>query len=93
MAVFVILRLLLELYFLVVLVYLVIGLLKPAANRWTELLRSLVEPVLNPIRNFLYNKFPQLPSGINWAPIALLILIRVALMVINMIGGMIFPHM
>ena len=47
--VFRILYLALWLFDVALLIYVAMSWLRPTANRWTELLRKIVEPVLNPI--------------------------------------------
>ena len=44
--IYTLLSMLLSVYELVLVVYVVMSWIHPAANKWTELVRSLVEPVL-----------------------------------------------
>ena len=70
-------NLLLSIYSTVIVVYVILSLIKPTANRWTELLRSLVEPVLGPIRRLLQRYLPAQWQVIDWSPVAALLLIRI----------------
>ena len=71
-------NLLLSLYSLAVVIYIFISLVKPAANRWTELLRGIVEPVLTPVRRLLQQHLPSQWQVVDWSPMVLLLLIWVA---------------
>ena len=53
-----VLSMLLSLYEVVLFIYVVLSWIHPAANKWTELVRSLVEPVLAPIRRLLRQHLP-----------------------------------
>lgn len=53
--------------------YLVIDLMNLKANKWTELLRSVLEPVLAPIRVLLNKHLPRKYQTIDWSPVALVI--------------------
>ena len=64
-----ILVLLLDVYDLLLLVYVVLSWLHLRENRWTVMLRSVVEPVLNPIRSFLAARLPRLTSPLDWSPV------------------------
>ena len=50
-----------DLYKLALIAYVVISWLRIPANRWTELLRRIIEPVLNPVRVFMHRALPS-----NW---------------------------
>ena len=72
-------------YELALFAYVLLSWFRPAANRWTELLRSFVEPPLKPIRRFLTRKLPLRWQFIDWSVLAmwlLLDLIRRVLIVI-----------
>lgn len=68
-------NLLLNLYTIAIVVYVILSWVKPAANRWTELLRSIVEPVLNPIRRLLQQHLPTQWQVVDWSPLAAWLLI------------------
>ena len=55
-----------SLYELAILLYVLLSWLRPAANRWTELLRSAVEPLLTPIRRLLIAKLPSRWQVFDW---------------------------
>ncbi len=76
---------LLDLYDLLLLIYVIVSWLRPAENRWTLLLRNLVEPVLNPIRAFLAKHLPQRAMVLDWSPVAAWVLIRVVQMVLGIL--------
>ena len=62
--------LVLNLFSLCLWIYVILSWIRPASNRWTELLRSIVEPVLTPIRNFLRQHLPGQLQMFDWSPIA-----------------------
>ena len=66
--VFRILYLALWLFDVALLIYVAMSWLRPTANRWTELLRKIVEPVLNPIRRILVEKLPPRWQIFDWSP-------------------------
>lgn len=66
---------LLNVYKLAVIAYCVLSLMGIAANRWTELLRSVVEPLLTPIRRLLAQHLPAHWQIIDWSPVALILLV------------------
>ena len=68
---------LLDVYKLLIVVYCVISLMHLAANRWTELLRSVIEPLLLPIRRLLARHLPKKWQIIDWSPIVLILLVTV----------------
>lgn len=75
----------LGLYRLVLVVYYVIYLLNVPANKWTELLHSLVDPALNVTRRLMSKYLPGLKSkGIDWSPVVLFL----ALVVLGWICGL-----
>ena len=69
---------LLNVYKLLVIAYCVISLMGISANKWTELLRSVVEPLLLPIRKLLAQYLPKAWQIIDWSPVALLLGITIA---------------
>ena len=66
---------LLNVYKLLVIAYVVISLMGISANKWTELLRSVVEPLLLPIRKLLAQYLPKNWQVIDWSPVVLIILV------------------
>ena len=66
---------LLNVYKLLVIAYCVISLMGIAANKWTELLRSVVEPLLLPIRKLLAQYLPRTWQIVDWSPVALILLV------------------
>ena len=66
---------LLNVYKLLVIAYVVISLMGISANKWTELLRSVVEPLLLPIRKLLAQYLPKQWQVIDWSPVVLIILV------------------
>ena len=66
---------LLNVYKLLVIAYCVISLMGISANKWTELLRSVVEPLLLPIRKLLAQCLPKAWQIIDWSPVVLIILV------------------
>ena len=68
---------LLDLYKLLIIVYCVISLMKISANKWTELLRSIIEPLLIPIRKLLAQYLPKNWQVLDWSPAVLYILVTI----------------
>lgn len=66
---------LLDVYKLLIIVYCVISLMGISANKWTELLRSIVEPMLLPIRKLLAQHLPGAWQIIDWSPLVLILLV------------------
>lgn len=54
---------------LALIAYVLLSWIRPSANRWTELLRNVVEPVLKPVRRFLVAKLPRQYQFIDWSPL------------------------
>lgn len=67
---------LLSLYQLLLIAYVVINVIKIPANRWTELLRSVVEPVLGYVRRLLNKYLPERFQKIDWSPVVLFLVIE-----------------
>ena len=65
----------LNLYNILLLVYVILSWIRPAQNKWTDLLNRVVEPVLNPVRNFLMKNVPQLMRTFDFSPVAVWLLI------------------
>ncbi len=68
---------LLDVYKLLIIVYCLISLLHISANKWTELLRSIIEPLLVPIRKLLAQYLPTNWQIIDWSPAVLFILVTI----------------
>ena len=51
-----------------------ISVLNISANKWTELLRSIIEPLLVPIRKLLAQYLPKNWQILDWSPAALFLL-------------------
>lgn len=67
---------LLSLYNVLVLIYIALEFVRIPANKWTELLRSLVEPALQVTRKLMDRFLPQLRKpGIDWSPVVLFVAI------------------
>lgn len=67
-----------SLYELVLLVYVILSWVRPAANQFTEIIRRLVEPALMPIRRILSAHLPMRWQFIDWSVLVLWLLIGVA---------------
>lgn len=68
---------LLDVYKLLIIVYCIISFMKITANKWTELLRSIIEPLLVPIRKLLAQYLPKNWQIIDWSPAVLYILVTI----------------
>jgi uncharacterized protein YggT (Ycf19 family) len=66
---------LLNVYKLLVIAYCVISLMGISANKWTELLRSVVEPALEVTRKLMARYLPANWQRIDWSPVALFVAI------------------
>lgn len=73
----------LNLFTILLFIYVLLSWVRPASNQWTELLRRIVEPVLNPVRSFLYKNVPALMGTFDFSPVALWILISLARQLIS----------
>lgn len=58
--------------------YVLLSWLHPSANKWTELLKRVLEPVLSPIRAFLAAKLPTRWQVLDWSPVAAWLLAELA---------------
>lgn len=65
---------LLDVYKLLIIAYCVLSFIKIPANKWTELLRSVIEPALLPIRKLLAQHLPRSWQILDWSPAVLFIL-------------------
>lgn len=65
----------LVLYEVMVIVHFVLALVKPASNKWVELLNCLVEPALRPIRRLLVEKLPARYQSFDWSHVVLILLV------------------
>ncbi|MBQ7850822.1 MAG: YggT family protein [Clostridia bacterium] len=71
-------RMLLGIYSLLIIVYAVVTWIRVPSNRWTEMLRSIVEPALKVTRDLLKRFVPFLANtGIDWSPVVLVIVLNV----------------
>lgn len=68
-----------DLYKLALIAFVVLSYLRTPANRWTELLRRFIEPVLSPVRVWLHRLLPaQWTRWFDWSPVVLYLLISIA---------------
>lgn len=71
----------------VVLIYVIMALIIPQ-NKYTLLVGKYVEPILSPIRKFLFRTFPKLGEiGIDFSPLVLYFLIQIASWLIRLLRG------
>ena len=68
------LRGLLDVYKLAIIAYFIIDLLHVPANKWTEMLRSIIEPVREPIRKLLARCLPAQWQITDWSLLAMFLL-------------------
>lgn len=73
-----IVRLIVWLFKALLIAHCVIGWLHPTENKWTVLLRRIVEPVLSPIRTYLVRKLPPRWQILDWSPVVAYLLIELA---------------
>lgn len=67
----------LMLFELALIAYIIISWIKPASNRWIELLNSVVEPILVPIRKILVQKLPSKYQNFDWSPVAAIVIVAI----------------
>ena len=78
----------LTIFSILLIVYYVLYLLRVPSNKWTELLRSVVDPVLNLTRQLMQKFLPALTGkGIDWSPVVLYVAIRLACVVLGLLSG------
>lgn len=65
-------------YELALFIYVILSWIRPAASRWTELLRSIVEPPLVPIRRFMMRHIPLRWQFLDWSVLVMWLLLDVA---------------
>ena len=65
---------LLNVYRLAIIAYGVIGMLRIPANKWTEMLRSIIEPVREPVRKLLARYLPAKWQIMDWSLVAMIVL-------------------
>lgn len=65
-------------YELALFVYVILSWIRPAANRFTEMLRSVVEPPLQPIRRFLMRHIPLRWQFLDWSVLVMWLLLDLA---------------
>ena len=68
---------LLDVYKLLIIAYCIISILNISANKWTELLRSVIEPLLMSIRKLLAQYLPKQWQILDWSPAVLFILVTI----------------
>ena len=68
---------LLDVYKLLIIAYCILSFVKMPANKWTELLRSVIEPLLMPIRKLLAQHLPKQWQILDWSPAVLFILVSI----------------
>ena len=73
-----IVRLIVWLLKAVLIAHCVVSWVHPSENKWTVLLRRIVEPVLSPIRTFLVRKLPPRWQILDWSPVVAYLLIELA---------------
>ncbi len=78
-----IIRTVLWLFDVCLLLYVLLSWLKPASNKWTELLKRVVEPVLTPIRRVLVAKLPARWQIFDWSPVVAWLLVELVNMLLN----------
>ncbi len=75
-----------DLYKLALIAYVVLSFLHIPANRWTEMLRRIIEPALSPVRVFLHRVLPpNWMRTFDWSPVALYLLISLVQTVLGTI--------
>lgn len=68
---------LLDVYKLLIVAYCILSAIGIPANRWTELLRSVIEPFLKPIRKLLAQKLPASWRMLDWSPVVLFLVVTI----------------
>ena len=68
---------LLDVYKLLIIAYCILSFVKVPANKWTELLCSVIEPLLIPIRKLLAQHLPKQWQILDWSPAVLFILVTI----------------
>jgi len=66
-----------SIYSLALLIYVVMSWLHPIRNKWTELLRSVVEVVLTPIRRIITQYLPKRWQILDWSPVGAWLLLGI----------------
>lgn len=74
------------LYNLLVLAYIVLQFVHVPANRWTELLNSLVEPALGIVRMVLKPILPEDRKGFDWCAVALFVILILVGVVLGLLS-------
>ncbi|MBR3763591.1 MAG: YggT family protein [Clostridia bacterium] len=79
--------LLIDIFCLLLLIHYILYLLKVPANKWTELLRTVIDPALDVTRGLMKRFLPWLAGkGIDWAPIVLFVALRLVCIVLGLLG-------
>ena len=70
-----------------VLIYVLMALFVPQ-NKYTVMVGKFVEPVLTPIRKFLFKLFPKLAQiGVDFSPLVFYLLIQIASWLVRLLRG------
>ena len=85
--IFKILYLALWLFDAALIVHVFMSWVSPTANRFTELLRKIVEPVLTPIRTLLTAKLPPRWQILDWSPLAAWLLVELVRYMLSILQG------
>lgn len=79
-------RFVINIYSLLVIVHVVFALLNVPANRWTEMLRSVVEPALQVTRNLMKRFLPFLNGlGVDLSPVVLVVVLQLVSCLLTLI--------
>ena len=62
---------------LMLLAYVVISWLRIPENKWTTMLRRIMEPIMTPVRNFLRAKLPSQLQVLDFSPVVVYLLAEV----------------
>lgn len=80
---------LIAIFTLLLVLHYVLYLLRVPSNRWTELLRTVVEPALELTRSLMQKFLPQICGhGIDWSPFVLFIALHLIKMVCGLLSGL-----
>ena len=79
--------LLIDIFCLLLLTHYILYLLKVPATKWTELLRTVIDPALKVTRQLMARFLPQLTGkGIDWAPVVLFVALRVVCWLLGLLS-------
>ena len=68
---------------ILLLAYVLLSWIAPAQNKWTSLVRGIVEPILAPVRRFLQKNVPSLMGMFDWSPVAVWLLISLVRQILS----------